>query len=127
MRLDKWLKIALIFKQRSKAVTAINNNQIKVNGELAKAGKIMKVGDKVCVKRELGEYIYTIDKIMEKNVTRELAREMYTLMSPEQNGTEKEKILKKIERIEKQENRKDWNKMYDNKKKQRQLRSYKYQ
>ncbi len=126
MRLDKWLKVALVFKQRSKAVDAIENNRIRVNGEIAKASKSLKTGDKIIIKRELGDYQYTVLKLAEKNVTREAAREMYDLVTPEDTGTEDEKFLKKAEREQKRENKKDWNKMHDDKKKQRALRSYKY-
>ncbi len=126
MRLDKWLKVALVFKQRSKAVDAIDNNRIRVNGEIAKAAKSLKVGDKITITRELGEYQYTVLKLAEKNVTREMAREMYDLIAPEDTGTEEEKLIKKMEREHKKEVRKDWNRMYDDKKKQRKLRSQKY-
>lgn len=126
MRLDKWLKVALIFKQRSKAVDAINNNRIRVNGEIAKAARNLKIGDKISISKELGEYIYTVCQILEKNVTREQAREMYELSAPEDKGTDEDKILKKIEKKYRQQNREDWSKMYNNKKKQRQLRHHKY-
>ncbi|MGL4676888.1 MAG: RNA-binding S4 domain-containing protein [Brevinema sp.] len=126
MRLDKWLKVALIFKQRSQAVAAIESNKIRVNGAISKSAKLLKVGDKIVISRELGEYQYTILKLAEKNVTREIARDMYELIVPEQIGTEDEKLLKKIERAHKQEHKRDWNQMYDDKKKQRQLRSHKY-
>lgn len=127
MRLDKWLKIALIFKQRSKAVDAIDNNRIRVNGEIAKAAKNLKIGDKISISKELGEYQYTVLKLAEKNVTREMARELYDLIKPEETGTEEEKFIKKIEKEQRRENKKDWNRIYDDKKKQRQLRSKKYQ
>ncbi len=126
MRLDKWLKIALVFKQRSKAVDAIDNNKIRVNGEIAKAAKTLKIGDKVSISRELGSYVYTILKLTEKNVSREQSREMYELVAPEDTGTESEKLAKRVERDQRKENRKDWNNMYDDKRKLRQIRSHKY-
>ncbi len=126
MRLDKWLKVALVFKQRSKAVDAIDNNRIRVNGEIAKASKSLKIGDRIVISRELGDYVYTVLKLAEKNVTREMAREMYELQAPEDTGSEDERFAKKVEREQRRENRKDWNRMHDDKKKQRQLRSHKY-
>lgn len=126
MRLDKWLKVALIYKQRSKASDAIDNNRIRVNGEIAKAAKTLKVGDKITISRELGGYHYTVLSLAEKNVTREQAREMYELVAPEDTGTEEEKFFKKVERENKKEIKKDWNRMHDDKKKQRKLRSHKY-
>ncbi|MGL4388434.1 MAG: RNA-binding S4 domain-containing protein [Brevinema sp.] len=126
MRLDKWLKVSLIYKQRTKANNAIDNNRIRVNGELAKASRNLKIGDIIMISKELGDYYYTVLNLFEKNVTRELAREMYSLQAPEETGTEDEKAFKVIEREQRKENRKNWNKMYDDKKKQRQLRSHKY-
>ncbi|MDK2817855.1 MAG: hypothetical protein KFW21_00205 [Spirochaetota bacterium] len=126
MRLDKWLKVVLIYKQRSKATEAIDSNKIRVNGDIAKAAKILKIGDLITISRELGHYQYTVLKLAEKNISREQAKEMYDLVTPEDTGTEDEKMIKKVERVQKQENRKDWNKMHDDKKKQRKLRSYKY-
>ena len=126
MRLDKWLKVVLIYKQRSKATDAIDNNKIRVNGEIAKAAKTLKLGDVITISRELGDYQYTVLKLAEKNISREQAKEMYDLVAPEDTGTDEEKMIKKEERVQKQENRKDWNKMHDDKKKQRKIRSYKY-
>ena len=126
MRLDKWLKVVLIYKQRSKATDAIDNNKIRVNGDIAKAAKNLKIGDVITISKELGAYQYTVLKLAEKNISREQAKEMYDLVAPEDTGTDEEKMIKKEERVQKQENRKDWNKMHDNKKQQRQLRSHKY-
>ncbi|MGL4561428.1 MAG: RNA-binding S4 domain-containing protein [Brevinema sp.] len=126
MRLDKWLKITLIYKQRSKAVDAIDNNRIKVNNEPAKASRNLKIGDIVTISRELGEYHYTVLNLSEKNVSREQAKEMYTLQAPEQVGSEEERFFKTIEREQRKNHQKAWNKIYDDKKKLRQLRSRKY-
>lgn len=126
MRLDKWLKVALVFKQRSKAVNAIENNKIRVNGDLAKSSRSLKIGDVITISKELGNYHYTVLKLAEKNVTREEAREMYTLIAPEQQGSEHDQFLKQVEREQRKENRKNWKKIYDNKKKQRDLREHKY-
>ena len=50
IRLDKWLKIARIFKTRSQAAEACNQSKVKVNDQTAKAAKMLKIGDSIFVK-----------------------------------------------------------------------------
>lgn len=126
MRLDKWLKLVLIFKQRSKAVSYIENGKIRINNEPAKASKTIKVGDIVSIQKETGMYHYTVVKLSEKNVTAAEAKTMYTVQVPEQQGSEDEKFIKKIEKDRILIAKKDWKKMHDNKKQQRKLRAQKY-
>lgn len=126
MRIDKWLKVVLIFKQRAKAVDAIEKNRIKINGKNAKASSTVKIGDRVSIDRELGTYHYTVLSLIEKNVTTAMAREMYEVQAPEQQGTEDEKFIKKVEKEWHSNVRKDWNKMHDDKKKIREVRKQKY-
>ncbi|SFB78051.1 S4 domain-containing protein [Brevinema andersonii] len=126
MRLDKWLKVTLIFKQRSKVVSYIENNKIRVNNEPVKASKTVKIGDVISIQKEIGVYHYTVLRLSEKNVTTVEAKEMYALQMLEQQGSEDEKFIRKIEKDRVLAAKKDWNKMYDNKKQQRKLRARKY-
>lgn len=50
IRLDKWLKIARIFKTRTQASDACEAGHVKVNGVAAKAAKMIKSGDALTVK-----------------------------------------------------------------------------
>lgn len=126
MRLDKWLKVALIFKQRAKAVSYIENGKIRINNEPAKASKTIKAGDLISIQKETGMYHYTVVKLSEKNVTASEAKTMYTVQVPEQQGSEDEKFIQKIEKDRILVAKKDWKKMHDNKKQQRKLRAQKY-
>ena len=51
MRLDKWLWAARFFKTRGLAVDAIAGGHVSVNGERAKAAKMLRVGDAVEIRR----------------------------------------------------------------------------
>jgi ribosome-associated heat shock protein Hsp15 len=51
VRLDKWLWAARFFKTRSLAVAAIGAGHVSVNGERAKAAKVLRVGDAVEVRK----------------------------------------------------------------------------
>lgn len=50
IRLDKWLKIARIFKTRTQAGDACEAGHVKVNGVAAKAAKLLKPGDTLTVR-----------------------------------------------------------------------------
>ena len=51
MRLDKWLWAARFFKTRSLAVQAIDAGHISVNGERAKAAKVLRPGDAIEIRK----------------------------------------------------------------------------
>jgi ribosome-associated heat shock protein Hsp15 len=50
IRLDKWLKIARIFKTRTQAGEACEAGHVKVNGAPAKSAKLIKPGDTLTVR-----------------------------------------------------------------------------
>ncbi|HDP99219.1 MAG TPA: RNA-binding S4 domain-containing protein [bacterium] len=50
IRLDKWLKIARIFKTRNQAAEGCAQGKVKVNDQTAKAAKMIKIGDSIEVK-----------------------------------------------------------------------------
>ncbi len=45
MRLDKFLKVSRIIKRRTVASEACDRQRVSVNGNAAKAGKELKIGD----------------------------------------------------------------------------------
>lgn len=89
LRLDKWLKIGRIFKTRSQATKACDEGEVKVNGERAKAAKLIKPGDKLTIKarthyREL-EVVDISFKSISAKEARELYREQQKQMLPEED------------------------------------------
>lgn len=78
MRLDKWLKIARIIKTRSDAAAACDQQRVKVNGAVAKASKLVQVGDQVVVRMKGGQY-RTVDilALSQKSLAAAQARELY--------------------------------------------------
>jgi len=77
IRLDKWLKIARIFKTRSQASHACDENHVKVNGEIAKAAKLIKPGDKLTVKGKNRYREIEVADISFKSISAKEARELY--------------------------------------------------
>lgn len=49
MRLDKFLKVSRIIKRRTVATSQANSERIKVNGNIAKPSKDIKVGDVITI------------------------------------------------------------------------------
>ena len=58
IRIDKWLWAARFFKTRSLAADAITGGKIDVNGARAKPSRIMRLGDKLSIRR--GPYESTV-------------------------------------------------------------------
>ena len=58
IRIDKWLRAARFFKTRSLAADAVTGGKIDVNGARAKPSRIMRLGDKLSIRR--GPYESTV-------------------------------------------------------------------
>ena len=58
IRLDKWLWAARFFKTRSLAAQAITGGKVEINGERAKPSRLVRLGDKLKIRR--GPYEWTI-------------------------------------------------------------------
>jgi len=77
IRLDKWLKIARIFKTRTQASTACDEGKITVNDVVAKAAKMIKVGDTLAVKTRTSDRELKVLAIVFKSIAAAQARELY--------------------------------------------------
>ena len=58
IRIDKWLWAARFFKTRSLAADAVTGGKIDVNGARAKPSRIIRLGDKLSIRR--GPYESTV-------------------------------------------------------------------
>ena len=76
MRLDKYLKTALIFKTRSGGEKNIENGGVLLNGKIAKPASQVKEGDLITIRTLEKETTYKILQLLEKNVSRQMAREI---------------------------------------------------
>ncbi len=125
MRLDKWLKISRLFKQRTKAERAIESGSVKLNGEHTKPAKLIKAGDKLTIKRGSRYINYTIKAISTKSIAAALARELYETEDPFANLSEDEKATMLL--LEEQARKERClNRGKPNKKERRQLIEKKY-
>lgn len=82
-RLDKWLKIARLFKTRTLATKACDEKRVKVNGHAAKPAKSVQVGDSLTIRRSGGKFInLDILGISQKSISAKDAQALYALHQP---------------------------------------------
>lgn len=58
MRLDKWLWAARFFKTRSQASEAVDGGHVELNGDRAKPGRQLSVGDELRIR--LNQYTHVV-------------------------------------------------------------------
>lgn len=75
MRLDKFLQISRLVKRRTIANTLCNRGAVSVNGHVAKAGKMLAVGD--VIRLEPPESEYEVLELPSGNVSRARAATLY--------------------------------------------------
>ena len=76
-RIDKWLWASRIFKTRTIAADACKNGRIMVNDVLVKPSRMVKVGDKISVRKPPVTYTFRILKTIEQRVGAKLLPEIY--------------------------------------------------
>src|SRR6476660_2794008 len=89
-RIDKWLWAARFFKTRSQATAAVAGGKVEVNGDAAKASKVVKVGDRIRLRLGPVEYQLTVTGIGERRGSAAVAQTLYE-ESPESKA-ERERI-----------------------------------
>ena len=76
MRLDKYLKVSRLIKRRTVANEACDAGRVLINGNVAKAGTNVKVGDKITIQFGNKETNVEVTAVEEK-VRKEEAAELY--------------------------------------------------
>ncbi|HNW59464.1 MAG TPA: RNA-binding S4 domain-containing protein [bacterium] len=90
-RLDKWLKIARLFKTRSLATAACDERRVKVNGSVAKPAKEIRVGDTLTIRTHGGTYIeLEVLQLCSKSIAAAQARLLFALQTREVSPEEQE-------------------------------------
>ena len=78
MRLDKFLQVSRLVKRRTIANTLCNRGAVSVNGHVAKAGKMLAVGDVIRLPHEESpELEYEVLELPSGNVSRARAATLY--------------------------------------------------
>ncbi|HEX9654781.1 MAG TPA: S4 domain-containing protein [bacterium] len=105
IRLDKWLKIARIYKTRELAIRACDDGKVKVNDQKAKPSRTIASGDKVTIKSQSKYRTFEVLEIVRKNVSTKDARLLYSEQAPQLSEKAKE-LYEILQEIDKQGRRK---------------------
>jgi len=90
VRLDKWLWAARFFKTRSVAREAVAGGKVHLNGNRAKPGRSLNIGDELRIQRAEEEYTITIVDLTARRGPATVARTLYE--ESEESRTQREKI-----------------------------------
>jgi ribosome-associated heat shock protein Hsp15 len=97
-RLDVWLDVACLFRTRSEAQKAVRNGKIQVNGQPAKAHRVLRPGDELVIGRPFGrKQTVVVKAVADRHVARADARLLYEDRTPKPTAEEIE--LRKLERM----------------------------
>ncbi len=88
MRLDVFLKVSRLVKQRSAAKEAVANGAVTLNGQPAKAGREVKAGDRIGIETERRRTEVEILEVPSGNVAKARAATLYRLVSSEPLGAD---------------------------------------
>ncbi len=77
MRLDKYLKVSRLIKRRTVANEACDAGRVLINGNVAKAGTNVKIGDKITIQfgnKEVNVEVVAVEETVKKDQAAELYR-----------------------------------------------------
>ncbi|SES40826.1 RNA-binding S4 domain-containing protein [Salipaludibacillus aurantiacus] len=87
MRIDKYLKVSRLIKRRTMAKEVTSQGRVKVNGQTAKAGTDVKVGDELEIQFGQKHLVLRIDRT-EEAAKKEDAATFYTVLKEERVNNE---------------------------------------
>jgi ribosome-associated heat shock protein Hsp15 len=98
VRLDKWLWAARFFKTRSIAREAVSGGKVQLNGNRAKPGRTLSIGDELRIQRGEEEFLITVAELSGSRGPAAVARSLYE--ESEEDRVIREKLAedRKLER-----------------------------
>ena len=90
VRLDKWLWAARFFKTRSVARDAVSGGKVHLNGNRAKPGRTINIGDELRIQRGEEEFVITIVEPSTRRGPAAVARTLYE--ESDENRIRREKL-----------------------------------
>ena len=98
VRLDIWLDVACLFRTRSEAQKACRTGKIEVNGQPAKANRLVRAGDELTIGRAFGrKQRISVRGITDRHLAKPDARQLYEDLTPKPTPEEIE--MRRVERI----------------------------
>lgn len=80
MRLDKFLKVSRIIKRRPVAKVVVDGGKAKINGKIAKAGTVVKVGDVLELEYYDKYFKFEILEVPEGNVPKDKSNDLVKVL-----------------------------------------------
>lgn len=77
IRIDKWLWAARFFKTRVLATAACDAGHVSANGQTAKPSRVLKLGDKLRIRTEGGEYEIELLELTDQRGSATIAQALY--------------------------------------------------
>ena len=93
VRLDKWLWAARFFKTRSVARDAVSGGKVHLNGNRAKPGRTLSMGDELRIQRGKDEYTITVVELSGRRGPAAMAQTLYE--ESEENRILREQLAEK--------------------------------
>ncbi|MCU0293137.1 MAG: RNA-binding S4 domain-containing protein [Thermoanaerobaculaceae bacterium] len=91
VRLDVWLDVACVAKTRSQAKELCDGGKVEVNGQRAKAHRLVRPGDRLIVAVAPGHHReLKVVEVLETHVAKTRARELYEDLTPQPTPEELE-------------------------------------
>ncbi|MCM3006917.1 RNA-binding S4 domain-containing protein [Priestia koreensis] len=87
MRLDKFLKVSRLIKRRTLAKEVADKGRIEINGIVAKASSVVKVGDELKIKFGTKEVTVKVESLKE-TAKKEEANSLYSVVKEERVAAE---------------------------------------
>lgn len=83
VRLDVWLDVACVARTRSQAKELCDGGKVEVNGQRAKAHRLVRPGDRLVVAVAPGRHReLKVVEVLETHVAKARARELYEDLTP---------------------------------------------
>lgn len=83
VRIDKYLWAIRVFKTRSEAADACKGNRVKVNGTEVKPSKMVRIGDRIEVRKAAIHYTYCVTGLIENRVGAQLVPQYAENLTPQ--------------------------------------------
>ena len=100
IRLDKWLWAARFFKTRSLAVNAVKGGKVSINGQHAKPGRELIIGDKLTIRQGYDLKTVIVLALSSQRGPAPVAQRLYEETADSIEQRQKEKTLRKLSQVQ---------------------------
>lgn len=120
MRVDKYLWAIRVYKTRSLASSQVKENKVKVNEEVVKPSRSVKVGDVIVLRKGAVQFTYRVTGLPNSRVGAKLVEDYSKNLTPQEELDKLEMI--RMQRVERphgtgrptKQERRDWEKFFEN-------------